>query len=80
MTKLKNSNGDKAQTQILIKLKISNSNKTQLKLRPNAKTQIVTKLNSYCDKTQNSNNNKTDHREGSATNRATPSSFSTLTD
>ena len=52
MTKLKNSNYDNSKTQIVTKLKNQNSY--------NSETQIVTKLNFLiCDKTQNSNCDKT---------------------
>ena len=52
MTKLKNSNYDNSKTQIVTKLKNQNSY--------NLETQIVTKLNFLiCDKTQNSNCDKT---------------------
>ena len=52
MTKLKNSNYDNSKTQIVTKLKNQNSY--------NSETQIVTKLKVLiCDKTQNSNCDKT---------------------
>ena len=55
MTKLKN--------QIVTKLENSNFDKTKKKLGRNSKTPIVTKLklwqNSKCDKTKNSNGDKT---------------------